>query len=89
MVSSEAESEGSVLSEVRHEGDVNPVNSDSSFAEHTNTQHERAMPPIADWRAVGSTVSSFMSSRGMFIRNIISLPTISYIKKTGSIQYND
>lgn len=53
MVSSEAESEGSVVSESRHETAL--ADQDSSFLDKTAT----------DVRAVGSTLASLVSTRGI------------------------
>uniref|UniRef100_A0A2A4K175 Cell morphogenesis protein N-terminal domain-containing protein n=1 Tax=Heliothis virescens TaxID=7102 RepID=A0A2A4K175_HELVI len=55
MVSSEAESEGSVLSEARHEGEANPFTSDP-VTETTSSHTEKPMPPVSDWRNVGASV---------------------------------
>ncbi|XP_063891304.1 protein furry isoform X7 [Helicoverpa armigera] len=55
MVSSEAESEGSVLSEARHEGEAHTFTSDP-VTEMTSSHTEKPMPPVSDWRNVGSTV---------------------------------
>ncbi|XP_047040423.1 protein furry isoform X4 [Helicoverpa zea] len=55
MVSSEAESEGSVLSEARHDGEAHTFTSDP-VTEMTSSHTEKPMPPVSDWRNVGSTV---------------------------------
>lgn len=68
MVSSEAESEGSILSEqLRHEGldQVQPSSEDSQ-SESQISLDKASMPAIGtDWRNIGTSVpTSFISSRG-------------------------
>ncbi|CAB3258872.1 unnamed protein product [Arctia plantaginis] len=67
MVSSEAESEGSVVSEARHDTDQAAAQSDASI-EHTHTQHERPLTTVSsDWRTVGTSVTTFVSTRGSML----------------------
>ncbi|XP_075990404.1 microtubule binding protein furry isoform X10 [Anticarsia gemmatalis] len=70
MVSSEAESEGSVVSE-RHEGEPPAgASSDASSTEHTHshTHHDKPLMTVSsDWRTAGSNVTTFVSSRGSML----------------------
>lgn len=71
MVSSEAESEGSVLSEARHDNEAAALVSDPA-TEQAGTLHEKPLPVINDWRSVGTTVgvgvgvAPYVASRGRF-----------------------
>ncbi|XP_059059814.1 protein furry [Achroia grisella] len=70
MVSSEAESEGSVLSEVvRHDNiEPSPVQATDTINEMAHTTHDKPITVVSDdWRNVGSTVSSFVSTRGSML----------------------
>lgn len=68
MVSSEAESEGSAVSEVRHEGEQVAVQSDTSYTEQTNTQLERLANTVpSDWRATGTSNTTYVSTRGSML----------------------
>ncbi|XP_026316911.1 protein furry isoform X2 [Hyposmocoma kahamanoa] len=70
MVSSEAESEGSVLSEsVRHDTVDAPSaqSSDATSTDQMPTAQERSTAPISnDWKSVGNT-SSLVSTRGSML----------------------
>lgn len=70
MVSSEAESEGSVLSEsVRHDTVDAPSaqSSEATSSDQMPTAQERSTAPISnDWKSVGNT-SSLVSTRGMYV----------------------
>lgn len=77
MVSSEAESEGSIVSEARHDTEQAAAQSDAS-TEHTHTQHERALPAVSsDWRTVGTSVTTFVSTRGM--TNFVIMPLCIFL----------
>lgn len=64
MVSSEAESDGSVLSEPpRHDTD-NVLNHTNIIMDHAQSSQDKSFGP-SDIRAVGSTLASLVSTRGI------------------------
>lgn len=69
MVSSEAESEGSVLSEARHDAEAASIFSDP-ITELAGSLLEKPIPIVTDWRSVGTTVgvgvgvAAYVASRG-------------------------
>ncbi|KAJ8737271.1 hypothetical protein PYW07_000542 [Mythimna separata] len=69
MVSSEAESEGSVLSEARHDADASAFS--DPVTELSAALHEKPLPIVSDWRSVGSTVgvgvAAYVASRGSML----------------------
>ncbi|KAM3968522.1 microtubule binding protein furry [Aphomia sociella] len=71
MVSSEAESEGSVLSEVARHDNVEPAPSQASNGSSVDISHSTHDKPITvvsnDWRSVGSTLNSLVSTRGSML----------------------
>ena len=68
MVSSEAESEGSVLSEARHDAEASAFS--DPITELAGSLHEKPIPIVTDWRSVGTTVgvgvAAYVASRGSF-----------------------
>lgn len=66
MVSSEAESEGSVLSEARQEAEGSALS--EPVTELAGSLHEKPLPIVSDWRSVSSTVgvgvAAYVASRG-------------------------
>lgn len=83
MVSSEAESEGSVLSEVpRDQLDAPLHHSIDRISADIAQQDKPVSIASSDWKTIGSNVSSFASSRGLFIITKISyqnLPELDII----------
>lgn len=72
MVSSEAESEASVLSEPTRHDHIDQTNMtqscDGMLPEHGQVPLDKPQGPVpSDWRSVGNTVSSLVSTRGKFI----------------------
>lgn len=65
MVSSEAESEGSVISEQRPQDGEPALTNDNSITD-TNTLQDKSAPTLTatDWRNVGNTLASIVSTRG-------------------------
>ncbi|XP_063394355.1 uncharacterized protein LOC134679387 [Cydia fagiglandana] len=73
MVSSEAESEGSILSEparAEHAEHAMSRSCDGVLPEHQATADKPPAPVPSDWRSVGNTVSSLVSTRGKSLRSI-------------------
>lgn len=68
MVSSEAESEGSVILEQRaHDGEAPmPFSSDASVSD-AHASQDRSAPTLTanDWRNVGNSLASIISTRGI------------------------
>lgn len=67
MVSSEAESEGSIVSEQRPPDGEPIITNDNSITD-TNTLQDKSVPTLTagDWRNVGNTLASIVSTRGLF-----------------------
>lgn len=67
MVSSEAESEGSIVSEQRPPDGEPALTNDNSITD-TNTLQDKSVPTLTagDWRNVGNTLASIVSTRGLF-----------------------
>ncbi|XP_073949446.1 microtubule binding protein furry isoform X3 [Choristoneura fumiferana] len=72
MVSSEAESEASVLSESTRPDHIDQTNMtlscDGMLPEDGQVPHDKPQGPVpSDWRSVGNTVSSLVSTRGAML----------------------